>query len=203
MKNKKLEIKKYNGKEVKEMAIHNITYENDKISIIKEFGEDIFPAYFNGNKKEKEIALLKLNTRGIDLLRIFENEKHIGLMESFEKRYQNFSIEMTKNMINEFKCSNEAEKALAELIVNAYIRVVDNSRRLNNELESKEITPNRNIYIANLSKQVDRANRQYISALMALKQLKSPQIEMNIRTNTAFIANNQQINTKENENINT
>jgi hypothetical protein len=86
-------------------------------------------------------------------------------------------------------------------MVNAYIRVLDNSRRLNNELNGQNITPNRNIYIANLSKQIDRANRQYISALLTLKQLKSPNVEMNIKTNNAFISNNQQINVNKNENI--
>jgi uncharacterized protein (DUF736 family) len=124
-------------------------------------------------------------------------------MESFTEQYQMLGREMTETMIKEFDCSNEAEKALSELAVNAYIRVIDNSRRLNNQLEATDITHNRNVYIENLSKQIDRANRQYISALMTLKQLKAPQIEMNIKANTAFISNNQQVNVNKDENIKT
>ena len=58
------------------------------------------------------------------------------------------------------------------------------------------ITENRTKYLAMLSKQIDRANRQFLSALTTLKQLKTPSIEMNIKTNTAFVSQNQQINSK-------
>jgi hypothetical protein len=122
-------------------------------------------------------------------------------METFTEKYRMFAREMLKTMIVELNCSNETERALAELAVNAYVRVIDNSRRLNNEYESREITPNRNVYIANLSKQIDRANRQYLSAIMTLRQLKSPTVEMTIKANTAFVSHNQQVNVQKDESI--
>ena len=45
-----------------------------------------------------------------------------------------------------------------------------------------------------LSKERDRAHRQYLSTIMTLKQLKAPAIEMNIKAKTAFVSQNQQIN---------
>ena len=123
-----------------------------------------------------------------------EFETHIGLMESVCERYRGLAKDFTSQLIQEYVCSTSAEKALAEVIANAYIRILDNSQRLNGELECREITPVRNAYIGMLSKQVDRANRQFLNALMTLKQLKAPAIEISVRTQTAFIAQNQQVN---------
>jgi hypothetical protein len=53
-----------------------------------------------------------------------------------------------------------------------------------------------NGYCAVMSKELDRANRHYLSALATLKQLKSPPFQIQVRTQNAFVAQNQQINTK-------
>jgi len=195
------EIKKYDPEEYKKNALSVITFPDTKDSLLKELVQDIIPKYIDTESKEKEDVQKRFTEKSILLLRIFENESHVGLMESFTDKYQMTVREMSKTMISEFNCSNEAEKALVGLIVNAYMRVLDNSRRLDNELEGRNITHERNVYIANLSKQIDRANRQFISALLTLKQLKAPTIEMNIKANTAFVSNHQQINVnKPNEN---
>jgi len=200
MENQK-EIKKYSSEEAKKRIFAVSRFPNDRDSLLRELDQEIIPKYLNSKDKEKEIAQDVFGNKTLLLYRAFENESHVALMESFTENYRMFSKEMADDLIKEFNCTKEYEKALAKLTVNAYIRILDNSRRLNNELESREITPNKNVYIANLSKQVDRANRQFISALMTLKQLKAPQIEMNIKTNTAFISNNQQVNLNKDENI--
>lgn len=82
-----------------------------------------------------------------------------------------------------------------EIVTNSFIRAIDHSRRFNNCLNAGEyLSDERTRYLTMLSKQIDRANRQYLNALTALKQIKAPVIEMNIRTNTAFVSQNQQIN---------
>jgi len=121
-------------------------------------------------------------------------------METFSEQYRGLAKQLTTEIINQYDCKTEVEKSLASTITASYVRYLDNSRRLNNELQCKDITKNRNVYIANLSKQTDRVHRQYLSSLMTLKQLKSPQIEMNIRANTAFVSQNQQINSQQKNN---
>jgi hypothetical protein len=201
MKNKK-EIKKYDPEETKRVIMSCITFPDNKDSLIKELKEKIIPIITKDDHPDNKEFTKKFHEKGMLLMRMFENESHVAIMESLDENYRMLSKEMCAQMMKEFDCQNEVEKSLVELIVNAFIRVLDNSRRLNNELNCRDITPNRNIYIANLSKQIDRANRQYISALLTLKQLKTPQIEMNIKTNNAFISNNQQINVNKDENIN-
>jgi len=46
-------------------------------------------------------------------------------------------------------------------------------------------------YLAVLSKELDRAERHYLASLQALKMLKSPSFEVNIKTNTAVVGQNQ------------
>ena len=46
--------------------------------------------------------------------------------------------------------------------------------------------------------ELDRANRQFLTALQTLKQIKAPQLEVNVETKTAFVAQNQQFNVENN-----
>lgn len=200
MENKK-EVKPYSEEEAKKVIMSCINFPDNRKDLVRELTEEIIPKCTDDNHPDREKATKKFHEKGMLLLRIFENESHVALMESVDENYRMMGKEMSDEMMQEFDCKNEAERSLVKLMVNAYIRVLDNSRRLNNELNGQNITPNRNIYIANLSKQVDRANRQYISALLTLKQIKSPNVEMNIKTNNAFISNNQQINVNKDENI--
>lgn len=193
--------KKVSDEEAKKTIMSCVNFPDNKKSLIKEMLDEIIPKCTDGKNPEHEKATKLFGEKGMLLMRIFENESHVALMESVNENYRMLAKEMSDQMIKEFDCQNEAEKSLAKLAVNAYIRVLDNSRRLNNVLEMKNTTQLLNNYFSILSKQVDRANRQYISALLTLKQLKAPNVEMNIKTNNAFISNNQQINVNKDENI--
>lgn len=167
-------------------------FETDPVNLLKKIKEN------SGSEKKITESTNSL----LDLARVYENESQVALMESLDGKYRSLAREMTQTIILEQNCITEIEKGLAELTVNAYIRVLDNSRRINNEFNAGTITPNRTLYIAQLSKQIDRSNRQYIQAILTLSQIKNPIIKMNIKAETAFISQNQQINNNENNNIN-
>jgi len=194
-------IKPYDPETSKKLLESTLQFPDNEDSLIKELTQEIIPKYLNPEFKGDTKTQKMFTEKSMLLMRIQESARHIGLMESFSEQYRMLANNMTRAIITEFKCSNELEKATAELIVNAYIRVLDNSRRLNNELNCENITPNRNIYIANISKQLDRAHRQFTSTAMLLKQMKAPQVEMNIKAHTAFVSNNQQVNIDQDENI--
>jgi len=187
-------IKTYSSKEVRRMIPNILKIPTDVEYVLENLGRDLLPKYLDGNEKEKEDAMKKIMETSADLFRSLELETQAGLMESIDERYRATAKDLTEKIIYENDCKKTEEKMLAEVIVSAFIKILDNSRRLTNEYNCVNITPNRNNYIAILSKQVDRANRQYLGALMSLKQLKSPSINMSIKTNNAFVSNNQQIN---------
>jgi hypothetical protein len=187
-------LKKYTPEEVKNIIIQGTKFDDDLDNALSQLSDGLLYKYLNGTDVEKQEVKNRAMERTTQVLMAMETNTHIGTIESFEPRYRGMAKELCSQIIKEYQCNTNLEITLVEVIVNSFIRSIDNSRRLNNELECHNITHERNIYIGILSKQLDRANRQYLNALMTLKQLKAPTIEMNIRTNTAFISQNQQIN---------
>jgi hypothetical protein len=51
-----------------------------------------------------------------------------------------------------------------------------------------------------ISKDLDRAYRQFASTLTLLREIKSPTLTVNVKANTAFIAQQQQLNNNQYEN---
>lgn len=104
------------------------------------------------------------------------------------------ALSFYRELCDEYDCETPSERALAQLAVVSFERSLDCSRRLKNVYSQGETTDLLNKYMALTSTEQDRANRQYISAISTLKQLKSPPMQVNVRTNTAFVAQNQQVN---------
>jgi hypothetical protein len=168
-------------------------------STLKKLSTKIIPNYYNEkNKKKKDEIWEKLREASGDVMYGLETETHVLLMESVDRNYMLLAKDFSDQIIKDYSCTTSIEKALAEVITNAYIRILDNSRRLNNELNADQITQNRNIYFANLSKQLDRAHRQFDSAIFSLRQLKQPNVEVSVKATNAFLSQNQQINVNEN-----
>lgn len=109
-------------------------------------------------------------------------------------KYIGMAIVMRRELIKEYECKNYSEKALVDLIVNAYCRNLMYSKKLLGQKDSEYLSHDRNGFMSVLSKEIDRANRHYIAALETLKQLKQPSLKVSISANNAFLANNQQVN---------
>ena len=169
-------------------------------SYAQELEKDILPKLMYGTEEEKIKAKERLEKRESKFLRALESETHVALMESFDEKHHGWLLELTAKTIKEYNCTTEVEKSLASLIASSHVRIVDNSKRLNEHLNynnSYSYTQNEIRHFEALSKQIERAHRQFLSAVMALKHLKTPQIEMNIKAQTAYISEKQQINLTE------
>lgn len=191
-------MQKYTPEEVLRIILEDAVPDGDLKGNLKNLSENILPKLFHGGKKEQEEMQDEFNKKALEVLMTLETDTHVALMEAFYSQYRGLAREFSKQLIKDYDCSTHAEKALAEIITNSYIRIIDNSRRLNNDLGNPNgghpINENRTKYLAMISKQIDRANRQFLNALITLKQLKAPNIEMNIKTKNTFVAQNQQIN---------
>ncbi len=189
-------VKKFTPEEVKERLIRMVSFGGDLDQSLRQIGENMLPKIINGSEKESEEARNKLKESVNDVMLALSAHTHFDIVETFNQEYRGLAKELTVQLEKEYDCKTPSEKLLATLSANAYLRVVDNSKRLNNDLGGPGTTINENKtkYYSMLSKQIDRAHRQFITSLTTLKQLKSPRIEMNIKTQNAFIAQNQQIN---------
>ncbi len=189
-------LKKYTSEEVQKIVLELAIPNGDLMGNLKKLANDLLPKFFHGSEKEKKEVSKKSDEKIIEVMMALETDTHVALMESFSLQYRGLAKELSTQIIKDYNATTSAEKALSELIANAFIRVIDNSRRLNNDLGGPglPITETKTKYLSMLSIQIDRANRQFLNALVMLKQLKAPTIEMNIKTKNTFVAQNQQIN---------
>ncbi|MGW8185008.1 MAG: hypothetical protein ACWGHO_02760 [Candidatus Moraniibacteriota bacterium] len=108
--------------------------------------------------------------------------------ESFQK----MAFQMKKELEKEFDCKSYSEKALVDLAVNGYVRAMRYSWKM--EGNQTYIGQKYDGYRNYLSHEIDRAQRHYISAIETLKFMKQPSLRVNIKTNNAFVGENQQFN---------
>ena len=131
-------------------------------------------------------------------------ENNLSMVESVEVRYRGLIINLRRELIKEYNCKTYSEKALVDMVIGAYARNLSLTKLLINSSGKDYTTALLNNYISVMGKEVDRANRHFITALETLRQMKQPELKVNVKTKNAFIAQNQQFNnhqTQENENI--
>ena len=148
----------------------------------------------NGKKKDKIVAE---NSKFFDdFARMHEFDKHYLLAESLTPRFSTMAIRMVKSIIKEYDCRTVLEKSLAEIIASSFCRVLHLSTNLNRNLSGDSISISQTFvnYYNFLSKEIDKANRQYLNALTTLQQIKSPSIKVNLKAETAIVGQNQQFN---------
>ncbi len=127
-------------------------------------------------------------------------DTHYLVAETVGDHYRSFVVQFANDLITEYQCDTPSEKALAENIAGAYGRTLELSRRIYAAVNVDLISNENNCYYNMLSRELEHAQRQFLSSLLVLKQLKSPNMEVNIKAKTAFISQNQQINANTQQN---
>ncbi len=121
-------------------------------------------------------------------------DTHYFVAEIVSERYRPFVITLAQQLIDEYQCQTASEKAIAQNIAATYGRILELSKSVMNSTRLEYLSHERTAFYGMQSKELDRAQRQFASSLMVLKQMKSPTLEVNIKAKTAFISQNQQIN---------
>ncbi len=184
--------KKYGVADAKDFILHSTNASSNPNENLSRFAKKYLPAVLNGKLDEKtEEGMLK--SIG-ELSMTFSQETGYVLMNSLENDYHGLAFQMKKDLQQEFNCIKPSEKALVDIIVNAYVRKLTYSNKM--ERNQKYLGSEQDGYRNYLSKELDRAHRQFLSALETLKAIQQPAMKVNIKTNTAFVGENQQFNTK-------
>jgi hypothetical protein len=127
----------------------------------------------------------------------FGIDSQAPLAESVGSRYAVLAVKFCQDLIIEYDCKTPSEKATAQLVANAYVRVMECSQKIEYCIHSKETTNMLNNYWAVIGKELDRAERHYMSALTKLEQVKAPSLQIKVTAKNAFIAQNQQVNSNQ------
>lgn len=127
----------------------------------------------------------------------FNNGMLMGMVLS--EQYKTLAVNMSRELQIEFDCKTVSEKATAELVAINYCRTLEIQRRINNYLQLGSITDMGVKFLDVLSKELDRANRHYLTAVQVLKTMKQPKLQLNIKTDMTILGKNQLIQTNRHE----
>lgn len=146
------------------------------------------------NKKVGPLALSP-ESKVFKAMTLLEFDNGMLMTTAVSEQYKTFGIDLMRNIQKEYNCQTQSEKATAELVAVNYIRTLEVQRRINNYLELGTISDTGVRFLDIMGKELDRANRHYLTAIQALKAMKQPQLELNIKANTAVIGQNQIVQT--------
>lgn len=166
--------------------------------------KDIIKGFYTGfdaqyilRQAEKEIKDLEKqkkftsDTNYYKAMTLFEFDKGVLLINALPELFRAFALEFSKNLQSEFKCTTASEKSLAEVTSLNFIRTLFIQDRIRAYIGIGTITDTGVKYLDVLSKELDRANRHYLNSLQTLKMIKQPILEVNIKTQTAVVGQNQ------------
>lgn len=204
-KKEKSVVKNFTTDEIRNMVRRGLHLTCDPNYILENTTKKV-NAYLAAPDKEAEQMKKDMLESHNEVLTSLGLETHYTLAETVSKRFQPLIIEVARQIEKEYDCKTASEKILVQLIAGTYGKIIDYSSLMNSNIFDLGISANKNNYNALLSKELDRAHRQLITALATLRQIKNPPLELNVRAKTAFVAQNQQINAinnpiQQNENI--
>ena len=154
---------------------------------------------------DKELGYLKNqkefgpDTNAYKALTLLEFDKGILMMSVIPEKYRVFALEFSKNLQSEYQCKTQSEKSIAEMTSLNYVRILEIQDRINSYLSKGSADEIGIKFLSVMSKELDRAERHYISSLQLLRMLKLPPLQMNIKTNTAVVGQNQIVQANTND----
>lgn len=182
--------KKYTLQEVKKLVLDCAKTSIDPDVLLEMFANEYLPRIGAKDNSKKQ----EMNEKISELSLAFSSETGYMLMKAVNEEHRGLALQMKRDLQEEFACKTVSEKMLVDLMVNAYIKKLRYSDKM--EHNQQYIGHKYDSYRGYLSKEIDRAYRQFLSALETLKFMKQPAMKVNIKTNTAFVGENQQFNTK-------
>ena len=124
---------------------------------------------------------------------------------SYEKHYAALG-KMRQNIVRQYNCRGSLELMLADRIVASYWRAMRCDMMFNRLMEKEDGSFSYDQLKVNILKEfnkgIELANRQLNANIILLKELKQPPLSVSIKSKTAFVAQNQQLNINPNKNEN-
>lgn len=156
---------------------------SDPIQVLKSYDSEL--------DHSKDLNLVDQKSNTYKALTLHEFDKGILMTAAIPERYHSFTIDLLRKLHEEYKCVTTSEKSLVENIVINFIRTIEVEKKINSYLELGTISQIGVNYLNVMSKELDRANRHYLTSLQTLKSIKQPNFNVSIKTQTAVVGQNQ------------
>jgi len=160
-------------------------------------------------------ALASLNNFKAVTINEFDNG--VLMCDTLPDQFRTFAIEMMRQLQQEYQCQTTSERAICELATVAFVRTLEfkqlmwESTKLQDSLgyahtcgQDSSFSGKRACLACNKLKfelqrypqlgiELDRANRQYLSAIQTLRMMKQAPLNVTIKAQTAIVGQNQMI----------
>lgn len=184
--------KKYTAEDVKQLILSYGKMDIDPEVRMMEFSKKYSKLMRSEKLEGKELEGANKDAVGISMALSIDTGH--ALAESVPAEYRSMALQIKRDLHQEFDCKTVSEKVLVDLAVGAYIRQVYLTKKLILNQNFETFYHEINGYLAFVSKEIDRAHRQFIGAIESLKSMKQPTMRVSVKTNNAFIGENQQFN---------
>jgi hypothetical protein len=95
--------------------------------------------------------------------------------------------ELAMQLMKDYGCTTALERSLCEIIAINYRRVVNASKSIDEDFNLQWPSKEKTHYLEILSKELDRNNRSYLTAVNTLIGMKNPKMTINVNTENAFL----------------
>jgi len=169
------------------------------------FSDDYIDEYIRLNGKKnlssKEVERKEFLELEIGKIHGVENGFWVGNLDY--KEYFRSLTTIRSNIIKEYDCRTTVECMLVDRIVACYWRAMKCDRIYNKIVlvDGGSYSQLKVNLTKELNKTIDISNRQLNANIVLLKELKQPKLNIKVNAKTAFVGQNQQFNTKQNETI--
>jgi len=158
--------------------------------------QSILKLHESPEDKEQKIANLVKSIHNYSRFDAIENG--VYLESTLHDIDRSLARKLRNDLVQEHKVKSLSDNLLIDLLANAYFRAMRTSSAYNVIVQTKEGGVLKDKKIAPLLKELNRtiqsANQQVLSVLAYLKQRDQKPIKVNIKTQGAYIAQNQQFN---------
>lgn len=173
---------------MREYVLKELTLDEDPNNLVAE----VYQCLHGTNDPTKEMTLNLVEKTNIALG--FEND--YSLSATLGVKHAGLGIELRRNLIKNFQCTTYADKLLVDTVVSAHIRYLTCVGSFQDYLTQRTYLSREQIqFLGVLSKEMDRANRQTMTAYQMLVNYKQPSLKVQINTKNTFLAHHQQVNT--------
>lgn len=142
-------------------------------------------------RKDKDYQLTDVTL--VQAMSLREFETGVLMASVLPDSFKTMASELSKKLQEEYGCTTYGKKSLAEMAALNYGRILAIQKQLMGFLEKDGYGDLTVKIIATLSKELDKAQRHYLTALQSLEMGLQPPLNVNIKTTTTNIANQQAI----------
>lgn len=186
-------LKKTDGDVIREMSLEEFEdhalssfHLNESPDKALSLAQEQYAEAIDTRNGKTEKVLTFLNSKSLD------SKYHLAKV--IDTDYLPFALRFIEDLKKEYEAKTPSEISLVQMAVLAYCRYLESSRFFRIYGSNEYPTSAKAQYLSVFEKDMDKAYREYTSVLQTLRNIKQPPMTVSIKTNTAFVAQNQQNN---------